>query len=327
MTSATEQPNAPTGKELRIGISSCLLGESVRYDGGHKRDGFLTETLASFVSFVPVCPEVEVGMGIPREAIRLVAGPHGTRLVGAKSDTDHTRTMTRYAKARTRELARQDLSGYIFKKDSPSCGLFRVRLHDVSGAVSRRGRGLFAEVFAANNPFLPMEEEGRLRDPRLRENFFERVFAGRRLRGLFASRWGVGDLVRFHTAEKFLLMAHDERLYRGLGRLVAGAKSRPRKILAEEYASGFMTCLTRIATARKHANVLQHMAGHLKRSLDAESRAELSSVIGDLRRGLVPLIVPVTLIRHHVRLHGVDYLSGQSYLEPHPKELMLRNHV
>jgi uncharacterized protein YbgA (DUF1722 family)/uncharacterized protein YbbK (DUF523 family) len=325
MSKSKGQPQQ--SQEIRIGISSCLLGEKVRFDGGHKRDGFLNETVSNFVTFVPVCPEVEVGMGTPREAIRLVAGPSGTRLVGVKSGTDHTTSMERYSKRRVRELAEQDLSGFIFKKDSPTCGLFRVKLYDRNNVPSRDGRGLFARAFAEDNPHLPVEEEGRLRDLPLRENFFERIFAYRRLTDFFRTRWSVGDLVRFHTAEKLLLMAHDVKAFQSLGRLVADAKKRPRKELVDEYKTSFMEALTKKATARKQANVLQHMAGYLKKNLDAESKAELGAVINDFRLGMIPLIVPVTLFRHHVRLHGIEYLQGQTYLDPHPKELMLRNHV
>jgi uncharacterized protein YbgA (DUF1722 family)/uncharacterized protein YbbK (DUF523 family) len=325
MSNSREQPRE--SQEIRIGISSCLLGEKVRFDGGHKRDGFLNETVSNFVTFVPVCPEVEVGMGTPREAIRLVAGSSGTRLLGVKSSTDHTTSMRRFSKGRVRELGGQDLSGFIFKKDSPTCGLFRVKRYDRSNVPARDGRGLFAESFAQANPHLPLEEEGRLRDLPLRENFFERVFAYRRLTDFFRTRWSTGDLVRFHTAEKFLLMAHDVKAFRSLGPLVAEAKKRPRKEVVQEYKTSFMEALAKKATPRKHANVLQHMAGFFKKMLDAESKAELGAVIDDFRLGMIPLIVPATLVRHHVRLHGIEYLQGQTYLEPHPKELMLRNHV
>ena len=174
---------------------------------------------------------------------------------------------------------------------------------------------------------LPVEEEGRLRDPRLRENFFERVFAYWRMKSLFSSRWRVGDLVRFHTAEKLLLMAHDPKAHSLLGRVVAGAKGRPRRELIEEYETAFMEILKKLATLRKHTNVLHHVLGHFKKLLTPEDRSEILQVIEDFRRGHVPLVVPVTLLRHHVRRHEVTYLAGQSYLEPHPKQLMLRNHV
>jgi uncharacterized protein YbgA (DUF1722 family) len=203
----------------------------------------------------------------------------------------------------------------------------RVRVYAEGGMPEKTGRGLFAEALLAAHPLLPVEEEGRLNDPRLRENFFERVFAFRRLMGLFRPRWGVGDLVRFHTAEKLLLMAHDPATYQSLGRLVAGAKGMAREVLRAEYSAGFMRALAKIATAKKHANVLQHLAGYFKRDLSAAQKQELGGVIEDFRNGLLPLIVPVTLIRHYVRLYGVAYLEGQTYLSPHPKELMLRNHV
>ena len=262
----------PTSSEIKLGISACLLGEKVRYDGGHKRDAYITDILGAFVTFVPVCPEVELGLGTPRETLRLVRLADEVHLVAQKSGADHTKNMNAYARRKVEELARLDLSGYILKKDSPSCGMERVRVSDENDVPAKTGRGLFATVLLEQMPHLPVEEEGRLQDPRLRENFVERVFACRRLRDFFTSPWKMGDLVRFHTAEKFLLLAHDAAAYEKLGRLVAG-------------------------------------------------------VIEDYRRGLVPLIVPLTLIRHYVRVHHVAYLEGQYYLEPHPKELMLRNHV
>lgn len=326
------KPRPPPGgdppPEIRVGISSCLLGEEVRFDGGHKRDRFLTDTLARFVTFVPVCPEVELGLGTPREAIHLREGADGAvRLVGVRSGADHTKAMTDLAGRRTRELAALDLSGYVFKKDSPSCGLHRVRLYRDGAPPGRGGRGLFAAALTERIPLLPVEEEGRLNDPALRENFVERVFAYRRLRSFFATGWRPGGLVRFHTAEKMLVLAHDPAAYRTLGRLVAEGAARPRAAVAQDYQRAFMAALGRAATPRKHANVLQHMAGHFKTFLGPADKAELQEAIEDFRAGLVPLVVPLTLIRHYVRLFDVAYLAGQTYLSPHPKELMLRNHA
>ncbi|MCA8959289.1 MAG: DUF1722 domain-containing protein [Planctomycetes bacterium] len=318
---------AKSPDEIRIGISACLLGERVRFDGGHKRDGFLTGTLGEFVTFVPVCPEVAIGLGTPREAIRLVRSDRGTRLVGVKSGEDHTEPMRRYSQKRTRELANADLDGFIVKRDSPTCGLERVRVYDQNGSPTKSGRGLFTEALIDASPLLPVEEEGRLCDPKLRESFFERVFAYRRVRSLFRARWSIGDLVRFHTREKMFLLAHHEPSYRELGRIVAGAKQTPRAELRTRYEELFMQALGRKATARKNTNVLQHMLGHLKDLVDGDDRRELVECIEEYRRGMIPLVVPVTLLRHHVRRHSIDYLSGQTYLEPHPKELMLRNHV
>lgn len=320
-------PSATADEEIRIGISACLLGEEVRFDGGHKRARFLTDTVAEFVRYVPVCPELELGLGVPRESLRLSREAGGVRLVAPKSGTDHTDSMGRFAERRARELGSEDLDGFVLKKDSPSCGLFRVKIYDQHGSPSRDGRGLFAEAMVANHAHLPMEEEGRLNDPGLRENFFERVFAYRRLKNFFAGTWKVGQLVEFHTREKFLLFAHDEPAYRELGRLVAEAKSRSREALEEEYRARFMQALGKLATRRQLVNVLQHITGFFKRDLDDESRRELAEVIEDFRAGLLPLVVPVTLVRHHVRILKVEYLAGQTFLEPHPKELMLRNHV
>jgi uncharacterized protein YbgA (DUF1722 family) len=202
-----------------------------------------------------------------------------------------------------------------------------VKVYERHGTPARGGRGLFAAVLVEAFPHLPVEEEGRLADPRLRDNFVERVFAYWRLRGLFAARWTVGDLVRFHTAHKLLLLAHAPEAYRQLGRLVAGARGVSRRELEQRYVDGFMRVLAQLATARRHTNVLQHMAGYFKDRLDAASKRELAEAIADYRRGLVPLVVPLTLLRHHVRMLDVTYLAGQTYLQPHPKELMLRNHV
>ncbi len=316
----------PAPEEIRIGVSSCLLGQNVRYDGGHKRDAFLLGVLAPFVTFVPVCPEVEVGLGTPRESMRLVRIGGGVRLV-ARGGADHTGAMERWAERRVRELERLGLSGYVLKKDSPSCGMERVRVYGEKGVPARAGRGLFAEALLRRMPLLPVEEEGRLLDPRLRESFVERVFAYRRVRALLAGRWTVGDLVRFHSREKLSLLAHDPEAYRALGRLVAAARRLPRAEVAARYGERFLAALARPATAGRHANVLQHMAGYLKDLVPAEERAEVRQAIEDFRRGVVPLLVPLTLLRHHLRRHRVAYLEGQSYLEPHPRELVLRNHV
>jgi uncharacterized protein YbgA (DUF1722 family)/uncharacterized protein YbbK (DUF523 family) len=313
---------------IRLGISSCLLGAEVRYDGGHKRDTFLVGTLGRFVEWVPICPEVEVGMGTPREPIRLVRAAEAIRLLGSRSGDDWTERMERFARARVEKLVPLGLSGYVLKKDSPSCGMTRVKVFPSAPGVSERtGTGLFAAALMARCPSLPVEEDGRLLDPRLRENFVERVFAYHRLQATFARRWTVGDLVRFHTAHKLVLLAHEPTAYTALGRLVASASSAPRAEVRASYERGFMAALAKVATPGRHANVLQHMAGYFKKDLDEDSRAELQQLIDDHRRGLVPLVVPVTLVRHHVRRLGVSYLAGQVYLSPHPKELALRNHV
>lgn len=312
---------------IRVGISACLLGQEVRFDGGHKKDAFLTAVLAPHVAWVPVCPEVEVGLGTPRETLRLVREDGRTRMITTRSRVDHTDAMQAWARERVETLAAEDLDGYVLKKDSPSCGMERVKVYGTDGPGVRDGRGVFAEVLMTRLPLLPVEEEGRLLDARLRENFIERVFAYRRLKDLVASTWSVGALVRFHTAHKMALLAHSTTAYQELGRLVAGAADLPQPELRSRYERLFMGTLAVPATTRRQTNVLSHMAGHLKKLIDAVSRQELVSSIEEYRRGFVPLIVPLTLITHHVRVHGVEYLAGQTYLQPHPRELMLRNHV
>ncbi len=319
--SATE--NTP----IRVGISACLLGERVRYDGGHKRDPYIVEILGRYVEWVPVCPEVEMGLGTPRETLRLVRIGTDLHVVMPKTGADYTFPMREYAQRRVKELSREELHGYILKKDSPSCGMERVRVFDSQGVPSKSGRGLFAEALLRHFPHLPVEEEGRLQDPRLRENFIERVFAYHRLRKFFASSWKQAELVQFHTAHKLLLMSHSPQGYAALGRWVAQAKKLPRAEIRATYESEFMAALRQLATTRRQANVLLHILGYFRDRLDADSRQELLGVIEDYRQGLVPLIVPLTMIRHYVRRLGVEYLRGQVYLEPHPKELMLRNHV
>ncbi|MGD0117844.1 MAG: DUF523 and DUF1722 domain-containing protein [Candidatus Binatus sp.] len=317
-------------RPIRIGVSSCLLGEQVRFDGGHKRSDFLAATLGRFVEFVPVCPEMEIGLGVPRESIRLVRDDkdaRAIRLVGNKTGLDHTDKMNAFAERRTIALGREDLCGYVLKKDSPSCGMERVRVYGPSGMPTRDGTGLYAAALMRKFPSLPVEEEGRLNDPHLRENFVERVFAYRRLRSFFSARWTLGGLVQFHTVHKLVLMAHSPKAYGELGRFVANAKQFPRDKVREDYELAFMDALKKQATTARHTNVLQHMLGYLRQYLDATARAELAALIDDYRRGLVPLVVPITLFRHYVLEFDVTYLQGQVYLEPHPKELMLRNHV
>ncbi len=312
---------------IRIGISACLLGEQVRYDGGHKQDSYLVETFGRYVEWVPVCPEVEMGLGTPRETLRLVRIGNDLRMVMPKTGQDHTDAMHAFAARRVRELAKENLRGYVLKRSSPSCGMERVRIFDAQGVPSKSGRGLFAETLIQHFPNLPVEEEGRLSDPHLRENFIERVFAYERLRLLFSGAWKLRDLVAFQTAHKLLLMAHSPQAYQSLGRLVAEAKSAPRAQFRDCYEAEFMQALRETATTKRHVNVLQHMAGYFSKQLDSDSRQELQSIIADYHSGLVPLVVPLTLISHYVRKHDVAYLRGQLYLEPHPKELMLRNHV
>jgi uncharacterized protein YbgA (DUF1722 family)/uncharacterized protein YbbK (DUF523 family) len=309
----------------KIGISACLLGSAVRFDGGHRRDPFLTNVLGPFVEWFPICPEVEVGMTIPRESVRLIDGA-GIHMVAERSGKDWTDQMNGFAHARASALAPVGLAGYIFKKNSPSCGLERVRIYNSKGMPSRQGRGLFAAVLLDRFPQMPAEEEGRLQDPTLRENFIERIFAYHRWQ-TFRKSTSARALIEFHTQHKFLLLAHSDRHYRRLGRIVAATADRSVGESVEAYGAEFMDALAVHATAKKHSNVLQHMLGYFSKELSTDERKEVSDLIEDFRRQLVPLIAPITLMRHYVKKYDVSYLQDQIYLEPSPKELMLRNHV
>ncbi|UCE88041.1 MAG: DUF523 and DUF1722 domain-containing protein [Deltaproteobacteria bacterium] len=311
---------------MRLGISSCLLGQEVRFDGGHKRSRFLTDILGPFVEWVPICPEVEVGMGIPRETVRLVRQGDDVRMVAPKSEVDWTDRMNRYAQRRVRALPKLELSGYVLKKDSPSCGFTRVRVYGAKGMPEKKGRGLFAAELVDAFPHLPVEDEGRLNDPVLRENFIERIFAYRRLRDRFQGRWTLGEVVAFHAAHKLQIMSHSPKAYTELGRLVGEGKKLPRDELRARYEEGFMTALSAHATVRRNVNTLHHIMGYFKKSLAGRAKQELLGLIEDYRSGLVPLVVPLTLVRHYVAEFDIAYLQDQHYLEPHPKELMLRNH-
>jgi uncharacterized protein YbgA (DUF1722 family)/uncharacterized protein YbbK (DUF523 family) len=321
-------PAAPEPPRIRIGISACLLGQEVRYNGGHKRDAFLTDTFGRYVEWVAVCPEVELGMGTPRPPIRLERMGEEVRLVMPSTGEDYTEPMRAWSRRRAEALAGMELDGYVLKKDSPSCGMERVKVYPEAGAPSKDGRGLFAEALIARLPDLPVEEEGRLNDPPLRENFIARVFVHHRWREGEREGWTRAGLMRFHERHKFLLMGHNQSGMRRLGRLLGEAgKKAPAEELAAAYRAGLTEILRRPATRRGHTNVLHHLAGFVSDALDGEDRAELAETIERYRLGLVPLIVPLTLIRHHVRRQGVAYLRDQAYLEPHPHELMLLNHV
>jgi uncharacterized protein YbgA (DUF1722 family)/uncharacterized protein YbbK (DUF523 family) len=311
---------------IKIGVSSCLLGEHVRYDGGHKHDRYITDTLGKYFTFVPVCPEVGCGLPIPREAMRLEGDPANPRLMTGRSRVDLTDRMLAFCATRVRELEGEDLCGFIFKKDSPSSGLFRVKVYN-NGAAAKSGSGLFAAAVARRFPLLPMDEEGRLNDPFIRENFIERVFSYRRWKDFLATGPTLGRLVEFHTAHKLLMMAHSPEIYRTMGTLVAHGRELPEQELFRSYEEQFMKGLALHATTKKNTNVLHHIMGYFKQQLSHDEKAELLVVIGQYHDHLVPLVVPLTLLRHYVVKYDQQYLKGQVYLSPHPAELMLRNHV
>ncbi|MBN1663635.1 MAG: DUF523 and DUF1722 domain-containing protein [Deltaproteobacteria bacterium] len=313
--------------KLRIGISACLLGHPVRYDGGHKHDRFLTDTLGRYVEYVPVCPEVECGLGVPREAMRLIGSPDKPRLITIKTRQDITPRMTAWAGKRLRELEAEGLCGFIFKSKSPSSGMERVKVYGENGVPSGSAAGIFARAFMDYFPLIPCEEEGRLHDPALRENFVERIFTARRWRRAVNEQNRLRAVVDFHTRNKYLLMSHSTKHLSEMGRIVAEGKKTAIRDVVAFYQALLMEALALKATSRKHANVLMHMLGYFKKELNAAEKQEMLAVIDEYRREWIPLIVPVTLMNHYIQKYGQAYLKEQTYLNPHPAELRLRNHV
>jgi uncharacterized protein YbgA (DUF1722 family)/uncharacterized protein YbbK (DUF523 family) len=312
---------------IRLGISSCLLGEKVRFDGGHKLDRFLTETLGRYVEYVPVCPEVEVGLPTPRDTLRLVGNPDDQRLVFGKTGEDITDRMTAWAQQRVVALEKEDLCGFVFKAKSPSSGMERVRLYDRNGVPNKTGVGLFAKLFMEHFPLLPVEEDGRLHDPRLRENFIETIFVLKRWRESLAQGKSAKLLIDFHTRHKYLIMAHSVESYRQLGKLVAKAGDLNVDSLYQDYLQQLMKALQFKTSLAKQVNVLHHILGYFKQQLSAAEKQETLALIENYRAQLLPLVVPVTLLNHFVSKYDQPYLKRQVYLNPHPVELKLRNHV
>jgi len=313
-------------KRIPVGISSCLLGQSVRYDGAHKRNAYLTDVLGSYFEYLPFCPEVAIGMGIPRPPIRLTGDPARPRAVAVHAENlDVTDKLLAYAHSVMTAGAR--ISGYIFKSRSPSCGMERVKVHTGKAKPSGTSAGLYASVVMHALPLMPVEEEGRLNDPVLRESFVERVFVYDRWQQLRDDEISPSKLIAFHTGHKFLLLSHSEIHYRRLGRLVADAGRRDMQSLSLEYITTLMEGLTRRATRRRHANVLQHIMGYLKKSIGPDDKVELAKLIDNYKQGSVPLIVAMKTIEHHLRHHADEYVGLRNYLNPHPAELGLRNHL
>lgn len=314
-------------EKIKLGVSSCLLGKSVRFDGGHKLDHFLTDTLAQFFELVPVCPELEIGMGVPRESVRLEGTIDSPKMISGKSGKDWTDKMHQWSENRTEEFKTENLSGFIFKRKSPTCGLFRVPVRQSNNIPLYEGRGLFAAAFVKEFSLLPVEEEGRLHDADLRENFLERVFAYARVHSLLSKDWTRKDIIEFHSREKYLLMAHSPNHYKTLGNLVGNIASINKEAFHNQYLIGFMEALSVQAGIKRHVNTLQHIAGHLKKLLTKDQNQYIHRIIEDYSQALVPLIVPMTLLKHYIEILKVPYVEDQTYLNPHPKELMLRNHV
>ena len=307
-----------------IGISSCLVGQKVRYDGTAKRNSWLVEQFGKHVDFRPICPETAIGMPTPRPPIRLVNSQDQTRVLGVQDPSiDVTEKLENFALETASEL--QKVSGYVFMSKSPSCGMERVKLYNASGHAEKKGVGAYARVLMASLPNLPCEEEGRLNDPMLRENFVNRVFVYRRWQGLRSRGLAADRLIDFHAQHKYMVMAHSQAAYKRLGRLLSNLKGVDLERVADAYEAEIMTALKRRAGRKRHVNVLQHIQGYLKKSIDDGDRGEMSETIEAYRRGEVPLIVPMKLLRHYFRRHPDEYIDRQWYLDPYPESLGLRN--
>ena len=314
-------------KKLKIGVSACLMGQEVRFNGGHCQNHFLRDKVSQYAEFHATCPETAIGMGVPREAVRLQYDDDGTvRMYAPKSGTDYSDQMTAYAKDWSAQMSSLDLDGFVFKRNSPSCGVFRVKVYKNNQPAERRGTGLFAKEITERYPELPVEEDGRLSDPHLRESFMVRVFAFRRVKDLFEEGWKRSDVIAFHSREKFLLMAHCPKTYRELGRIVGNISTYSREEFQVVYVKTFMAGINARASKGRHHNALTHMAGYLKDRLSVDGRKELAETINSYREGLLPLSVPMTLISHMLRRFDETYLLQQTYLAPHPHEMALRNY-
>ena len=299
----------------------------MRYDGGHRWDRFISDTLGAYLEWIPVCPETECGLGVPREPMHLVGEPEAARLLTVRTGQDLTERLQTWTGIKLPEMASEDLSGFILKSKSPSCGPARVKVYDDRGRIVGRGAGLFARAFMQQFPLLPVADEASLYDPEIRENFIERLFFWRRWRDLLAQQPSLGDLVAFHTRHKYQLLAHSTEHYRQMGKLVAQGRELAIPQLLAAYQALTLEALRLKATPSKNANVLYHLLGYLKKQLNSDDKQEVLEAIDSYRRSEAPLIVPITLINHYVRQYQEPYLKGQTYLNPHPLELKLRNHA
>lgn len=313
-------------KAIKIGVSSCLLGEQVRFDSGHKKNAFITGLLSDYFEFKPFCPEVAIGLGIPRQPIRLVVSGNSIRCKGTvNEELDVTDKLENIALQQRHWLG--ELSGYIFKKNSPSCGMERVKLFNENGIPSRNGVGVYARQIIKNFPHLPVEEEGRLEDPHIRENFVRRIYIYARWRSMSQAQITLRQLQNFHAQHKYIFMSHNQQKAKDLGVLLADTNVSDINVLAEHYLNEMMSLLKIIATKKNHVNTLHHIQGYLKKHLDAADKEELDNMISDYRNGLLPLIVPITLLRHHFRKFPNAYITESFYMKPHPGELMLLNKI
>jgi len=317
----------PLAPKPKIAISACLMGAEVRFNGGHKASRLCSHVLTDYFDFVQVCPEVAIGMGIPREPIRLVGDTDRPEAVGTVNpQLNVTGQLAQYGQQMAAQL--DDICGYIFMQKSPSCGLERVKVYHANGAPQDGGgQGIYARAFCAQHPDLPVEEDGRLNDPVLRENFLTRVFAYHAWQQLLQQGLSRRGLTEFHSRYKYLLMAHNPVQYKALGNLLGNMGRTDPQELGPRYFSQLMAALKKCATRRTHTNVLQHISGYLKQAISAEDKEEVQHVIGQYRHGIVPLVVPLTLLKHHFRQHPDPYIAQQVYLQPHPENLSLRNAI
>jgi uncharacterized protein YbgA (DUF1722 family)/uncharacterized protein YbbK (DUF523 family) len=313
--------------KIRIGISACLLGHNVRWNGGHKMDRYLTNILGDYVEYVPVCPEVEAGFGTPRETFRLVGDPENPRFVTTKTKVDHTERMAAWAAGRVSELEKEGLCGFIFKCDSPSSGMIRVKVYNEKGMPEKKGVGMFARAYMKHFPLIPVEDDGRLHNAKIRETFIEQIFTLKRWRDSVAGSPAMRNLVDFHSRNKLLLMSHSPKHSSLMGKLVAGGKQLPAGELYPRYETLLMEALGLKTTVKKNINVMLHILGYFKKQLTADEKQEILELVERYRGGYVPLLVPMTLLNHFVRKYDQPYLKQQTYLNPHPIELQLRNHV
>lgn len=312
---------------IPVGISACLLGQKVRFDGGHKQSRYCLNVLSECFQFMPFCPEVAIGLPTPREPIRLVGDADSPRVVGTKNPAlDVTDDLKSYADQVTRD--NQQLCGYILMKGSPSCGMERVKVYHENGMPNVSGSGAYAAQLMKNNPALPVEEEGRLHDPILRENFITRVFVYHEWQETVMKDPSLHKVIQFHSRHKYQLMAHCYEGYKALGQYLAqDAASEPLEQMLNHYITGLMDHLTRRATRKTHTNTLMHIMGYMKRDLDSETKKDLLQAIDDYRTNKVNLTVPLALLKHYLKRHGSDYIKSQAYLDPYPYELGLRNAI
>jgi len=266
-------------------------------------------------------------MGVPRETLRLVGDPNNPNLVTSKTNIDHTHRMTEWARKRVEELEKENLCGFVFKKNSPSSGLYRVPVKNFKGMPQKTGQGIFARVFTEHFPLVPVEEEGRLHDSKLRETFIEQIFTLMRWRETLSKKKSMKNLIDFHARHKLLIMSHSPNHSRMMGKRVAEGEALPLKDVFTQYEILLMWALSLKTTLKKNINVLQHIMGYFKKQLSTDEKQELLEIIEQYRQEYVPLIVPVTLLNHYVRKYKQPYLAQQVYLNPHPIALKLRNHV